>query len=76
MPVEAINEEGVDLRNYGEPHGILEARELGSRLLSAPIENIITGEQSSLLLTYQTLLAHYLFAEPTPWQKIVNPKVI
>ena len=76
MPVEAINEEGVDLRNYGEPHGIQEARELGSRLLSAPIENIITGEQSSLLLTYQALLAHYLFAEPTSWQKIVNPKVI
>ncbi|MDA8955176.1 aminotransferase class I/II-fold pyridoxal phosphate-dependent enzyme [Gammaproteobacteria bacterium] len=76
MPVEAINEEGVDLRNYGEPHGIQEARELGSRLLSAPIKNIITGEQSSLLLTYQALLAHYLFAEPTSWQKIVNPKVI
>ena len=56
MPVEAINEEGVDLRNYGEPHGILEARELGSRLLSAPIENIITGEQSSLLLTYLSLI--------------------
>jgi len=49
MPVEAIDENGVDLRNYGEPDGILEARELGSSLLSAPLENIITGEQSSLL---------------------------
>lgn len=76
MPVEALNEEGVDLRNYGEPLGIMEARKLGSSLLSAPIENIITGEQSSLLLTYQTVLAHYLFAEPMPWQKIANPKVI
>ena len=76
MPVEAIDENGVDLRNYGEPDGILEARELGSSLLSAPLENIITGEQSSLLLTYQTVLAHYLFSEPTPWQKINNPKVI
>ena len=76
MPVEAVDERGVDLRNYGEPFGILEARELGSSLLSAPIENIITGEQSSLLLTYQTVLAHYLFAEPIPWQNIASPKVI
>ena len=50
----------VDLRNYGEPLGIEEARRLGSDLLSAPYENIITGEQSSLLLTYQMMLAHYL----------------
>ena len=66
----------VDLRNYGEPLGIKEARQLGSDLLSAPYENIITGEQSSLLLTYQMILAHYLFADPTPWKDVDNPKII
>ena len=57
MSVSPINDEGIDLRNYGEPHGIKSARELGSKLLNAPFENIITGEQSSLLLSYQTVLA-------------------
>ena len=66
----------VDLRNYGEPLGIEEARRLGSDLLSAPYENIITGEQSSLLLSYQMMLAHYLFASPVAWKDIDNPKVI
>jgi len=69
-------EGSIDLRNYGEPLGIEGARKLGSELLSAPYENIITGEQSSLLLTYQTILANYLFAEPIPWKDMKSPKVI
>ena len=51
------SEDDIDLRNYGEPFGIKEARRLGSELLDAPIENILAGEQSSLLLTYQTVLS-------------------
>ena len=64
------------LRNYGEPFGIMEARKLGSELLDAPIENILAGEQSSLLLTYQTVLSNFLFAKPIPWKDIQNPKFI
>ena len=41
---------------------ISDARKLGSVVLNAPQENIITGEQSSLLLSYQMILAKYLFA--------------
>ena len=63
-------------RNYGEPFGIKEARRLGSELLNTPIENVIAGEQSSLLLTYQTILSNYLFAEPMPWKDIKKPKFI
>ena len=66
----------VDLRNYGEPHGIKDARILGSEVLSAPFENVITGEQSSLMLTYQMILSKYLFANPLPWRDIENPKFI
>ena len=66
----------VDLRNYGEPFGISGARKLGSVVLNAPQENIITGEQSSLLLSYQMILAKYLFANPVPWKDLDSPKFI
>ena len=66
----------VDLRNYGEPFGIQDARILGSDLLSAPVDNVITGEQSSLMLTYQMILSKYLFAKPVPWKDIEAPKFI
>ena len=76
LSIPTSSEDGIDLRNYGEPFGISEARRLGSELLDAPIENILAGEQSSLLLTYQTVLSNYLFAEPTPWKDIKKPKFI
>ena len=66
----------VDLRNYGEPFGIQDARALGADVLSAPIENIITGEQSSLMLTYQMILSKYLFAGPMSWKDVEAPKFI
>ena len=70
------SEDDIDLRNYGEPFGIKEARRLGSELLDAPIENILAGEQSSLLLTYQTVLSNFLFADPVPWKNLQKPKFI
>ena len=76
ISIPTSSENGVDLRNYGEPFGISEARKLGSDLLDAPFENILAGEQSSLLLTYQTVLSNFLFAEPTPWKNLKNPKFI
>ncbi len=66
----------VDLRNYGEPFGIQDARALGADILSAPIDNIITGEQSSLMLTYQMILSKYLFAKPLSWKDVEAPKFI
>jgi DNA-binding transcriptional MocR family regulator len=75
MNVEPFDGE-VDLRNYGEPYGIKDARVLGSEVLSAPIDNIITGEQSSLMLTYQMVLSKYLFAKPLPWKDAEAPKFI
>jgi DNA-binding transcriptional MocR family regulator len=76
ISISTSSEDGIDLRNYGEPFGILEARRMGSELLHAPIDNILAGEQSSLLLTYQTVLSNFLFAEPTPWKDLKNPKFI
>ena len=76
ISVPITSEDGVDLRNYGEQFGIKEARKLGSDLLSAPVENIVAGEQSSLLLCYQTVLSNFLFAKPMPWKNLENPKFI
>ena len=76
ISIPTSSEEGIDLRNYGEPFGIKEARALGADLLEAPLENILAGEQSSLLLTYQTVLSNFLFAEPIPWKDLKNPKFI
>ena len=76
ISIPTSSDDGADLRNYGEPFGIIEARRLGSELLNAPIENILAGEQSSLLLTYQTVLSNFLFAEPIPWKNLKNPKFI
>ena len=75
MNVEPFDGE-VDLRNYGEPYGIKDARVLGSEVLSAPIDNVISGEQSSLMLTYQMVLSKYLFAKPLPWKDAEAPKFI
>jgi len=34
LSVPLVSENGIDLRNYGEPFGIIEARRLGSELLN------------------------------------------
>ena len=52
ISIPTSSEKGVDLRNYGEPFGIEEARALGADLLEAPVKNILAGEQSSLCLLY------------------------
>ena len=76
MTVPAKSPSGVDVRNYGDPLGIYEARRLGAELLSAPVENTLVGEQSSLLLIYQLVLANYLFGLEAPWREQKNLKFI
>ena len=44
ISIPSISEDGIDLRNYGEPFGIKEARKLGAELLDAPIEKINTAD--------------------------------
>ena len=62
IPLEPLTEDGVDIRNYGEPLGIHQARELGAELLDSPITHTIAAEQSSLLLSYHCLL----YTSPSP----------
>ena len=76
LKVPAESPSGVDVRNYGDPLGIPEARELGGELLSAPLDNTLVGEQSSLLLIYQLILANYLFGLEMPWKDQENLQFI
>ena len=76
LSIQAENSTGIDVRNYGDPLGIPEARELGASLLSAPVENTMVGEQSSLLLIYQLILANYLFGLENPWKNQQDLKFI
>lgn len=76
ISVQPKNSTGIDIRNYGDPLGIPEARELGASLLSAPVENTMVGEQSSLLLIYQLILANYLFGLENPWKNQQDLKFI
>ena len=75
-PVSSQTSSGIDIRNYGEPLGIPEARALGASLLSSPAETTLVGEQSSLLLIYQLILSNYLFGLKTPWKDQGNLKFI
>jgi DNA-binding transcriptional MocR family regulator len=76
LSIHVENSTGIDVRNYGDPLGIPEARELGASLLSAPVENTMVGEQSSLLLIYQLILANYLFGLENPWKNQRDLKFI
>ena len=67
--VDPIGENGVDLRNYGEPVGIIEARKLGADILDSNVNLTIAGEQSSYLLMSQLLLGRSLFGvDNDPWK--------
>ena len=72
--VEPIGENDVDLRNYGEPIGIIEARKLGADILDSKIDLTIAGEQSSYLLMTQLLLGRFLFGlDDDPWKNDKEP---
>ena len=72
--VEPIGENGIDLRNYGEPVGIIEARKLGAEILDSDVNLTIAGEQSSYLLMTQLLLGRYLFGlNNNPWKDEEEP---
>ena len=77
IPVNPIGENNVDLRNYGEPVGIIEARKLGADILDSKVELTVAGEQSSYLLMTQLLLGRYLFGiNDDPWKKDKEPAFI
>jgi len=67
---------GSDIRNYGEPLGLDDARRLGAEILESPQDQTLAGEQSSLLLIYQLITALYLHGFSAPWKSYKQAKII
>ena len=69
-PLDSFLYQGKDVRNYGELLGLSGCREIGSQLLDFPTDNVVAGNNSSLLLMHQLLSFFYIDgAEETPWNK-------
>lgn len=51
--------DGMDVRNYGVPDGIPEARRMFGDMLGVPAEQVIVGGNSSLNLMYDYLVSAY-----------------
>ncbi|WP_034550440.1 aminotransferase class I/II-fold pyridoxal phosphate-dependent enzyme [Carnobacterium funditum] len=67
-PEDFLSNNTIDIRNYGELTGILEAKKLFSTILGSEMEEIIIGGNSSLSLMYLVLTTK-LFMGSTPWKK-------
>ena len=75
-PLESWMLDGSDIRNYGDPLGLKQARKLGAEILDWYEELTIACEQSSLLLIYQIITALFLHGLSQPWKSLTKPKII
>lgn len=74
-----MSRDGIDCRNYGQPLGLPEARELGASLLDVPAAQVAAAGNSSLELMYDALAFATMFSVPagaegagkngTPWSQ-------
>ncbi len=69
---------GMDARNYGEPQGVKQARELFADLLGVKTDEIIAMDGSSLDIMYTTIQFALQFGilGSTPWNKLDKVKFI
>lgn len=74
-PEDFLSENKIDIRNYGELTGILEAKKLFSNLLGSEIKETIIGGNSSLSLMYMVLTTK-LFMGVNPWKSEVPVKFL
>lgn len=73
------SEDGVDVRNYGDPAGIPEARRLFGELLGVPAEQVIVGGSSSINLMHDALTRALLCGPmegDTPWAQLKPVKIL
>lgn len=68
-----------DFRNYGTLDGLLETRELFSKILEVDTSEVIVGGNSSLNMMYSTIAKAMLFGtvnSPKPWGQESNVKFL
>jgi len=67
-----ISAEGLDIRNYGGPDGLLELRSIFAELFNIPVEQFLALANASLRLMHDTLMFAYVFGvpgSPRPWSQ-------
>lgn len=69
---------GIDARNYGEPAGLKQARELFAELLGVKADDVIVCDGSSLDIMYNVVQFALQFGimGSTPWNKLGKVKFI
>lgn len=71
--------DGVDTRNYGEPAGLAEMKQIFAELLDLETEDILVGENSSLNLMFDVIsraMSHGLPNSPCPWNRCEKVKFL
>jgi len=72
------SEDGIDVRNYGLPDGIREARRLMAGIIGVPEDNVIVMGNASLPIMYDTVsrsMTHGVMGS-TPWCKLDKVKFL
>ncbi len=73
------SENGIDVRNYGMPDGIPEAKRLFAQILEVDPANVIVGGNSSLSLMFDIIGNAYekgVLPGMKPWSKVEQPKFL
>ncbi len=71
-------EDGMDIRNYGIPYGIAEARKLMGDMIGVPAQNVVIGGNASLNLMFDSVsrsMTHGVLGS-TPWAKLPSVKFL
>ncbi len=72
------SEDGIDVRNYGLPDGVKEARRMMAGIINVPEDNVIVMGNASLPIMYDTIsrsMTHGVMGS-TPWCKLDKVKFL
>ena len=70
-------QDGSDVRNYGNPAGLAEARKVFADIIGTEADNLFLGNSSSLNMMFDTLMRAMVFGEidsDKPWSQIEGRK--
>lgn len=74
-----VSESGIDVRNYGEYRGIIEARRLFGELLGVNAEQVLVGGNSSINMIHDAITRFFINGSANgdmPWSKCEKVKFI
>ncbi|MFI6322648.1 aminotransferase class I/II-fold pyridoxal phosphate-dependent enzyme [Nonomuraea sp. NPDC050556] len=75
LPSTHVAADGTDGRNYGNPQGLKELRELFSAPLQVPADQLVVGGNSSLAMMHDTIMFALLGTVPGATQRWVEQEI-